>query len=99
HAGNIVYEEASGRVHLLAGGAEDATAHLRAAAAACDALLSPIESTRAHAELGLALEAKGDTAGACAEYAAVLARWRHLKPRSISREKADARAKALRCAR
>jgi hypothetical protein len=98
YAGDVVYEQAAGHVDLLAGRVDAAIPRLRAAAAACDALASPIESTRASADLGRALEKKGDTAGACAAYATVLARWGHAKPRSLTRESTEARARALRCA-
>jgi hypothetical protein len=47
--------------------------------------------------LGQLLEQKTDRDGACAQYAAVLARWGHAKPRSVTAEKARSRSKALGC--
>jgi serine/threonine-protein kinase len=47
--------------------------------------------------LGRAREAKGDTPGACAEYARILARWGHAIPRSVTADETRAHASALHC--
>jgi serine/threonine-protein kinase len=47
--------------------------------------------------LGAALEATGDTQGACAAYAVVRRRWKNATPRSLTLEKANARSDALHC--
>jgi serine/threonine-protein kinase len=47
--------------------------------------------------LGNARAAKGDTAGACAEYARVVAQLGNAKPRSVTAEEARQRSEALRC--
>jgi serine/threonine protein kinase/tetratricopeptide (TPR) repeat protein len=87
-----------GRTYLKGGRLEDAVDTLRKATAACTTLLQPIEHTRGYADLGAALEQKGDVAGACAAYQAVLARWGDPKPRSVTAATARGRIKALRCA-
>jgi serine/threonine-protein kinase len=88
-----------GRARLLAGKSSDAVPLLRAAASACDQLHDPVTHQRATLWLGEALEATGDTAGACAAYATVERRWRAAKPRSVTAEAAQARRAALRCPR
>jgi serine/threonine-protein kinase len=89
--------DAVGRVLLLAGRQADAVAPLRAAAASCSAIAVPIDHTHANLYLGQALEATGDTAGACAAYQVVLSRWGAAKPRSLSADLARKRARALGC--
>jgi len=84
-------------VHLLAGDVDGAIASLERAAASCLALELPFEQTRAQLTLGKALEAKGETARACAAYRAVLARWGRATPRSITAEEARRRSRALLC--
>jgi serine/threonine-protein kinase len=86
-----------GRVYRLAGRTSDAVQTLRRAVATCTLLSEPIGHTRAQLELGLALEAQGDRAGACAAYAVPIARWGHAKPRSVTAEQARARAAAIGC--
>jgi serine/threonine-protein kinase len=88
-----------GKVLLLAGRIEDALPHLRAAAATCLAFDDPFVQTRASSDLGRALEARGDKAGACDAYATVLARWGHATPRSLTATAAAARSRALGCAK
>jgi serine/threonine-protein kinase len=50
-------------------------------------------------DLGRALEQTGDTAGACAAYARVLAKWGTAKPRSITADAAREGVRRLRCPR
>lgn len=85
------------RVYLLAGRAEEAIPLLREATASCLATSEPVRFVQAHALLGRALEALGDTAGACAAYDAVMERWGKARPRSVTAEEASARRDALRC--
>jgi serine/threonine-protein kinase len=84
-----------GKVQLLAGRTEEAIATLKKATAACHAIEEPFESTRSHALLGRALEGT-DTAGACAAYGVVLARWGG-SPRSVTAHNARLRMKTLGC--
>jgi eukaryotic-like serine/threonine-protein kinase len=86
-----------GRTLLLAGRIDDALAVLRPLARSCRALEGPIEQTRGVDLLGRALEASGDTKGACAAYATVLGRWGAAKPGSITADHARARVAALKC--
>jgi hypothetical protein len=85
-----------GRVLLRAGKLDEALPHLQRGAAACLAMLLPIEHTRARFTLGEALEKAGDTKGACDEYRAVLERWGRA-PRSRTAEAARTHARALGC--
>jgi serine/threonine-protein kinase len=87
-----------GHVYLLAGRLDDAIAWLQPAAASCDVLTEAVDAVHAHLWLGEAREQKGDTAGACTEYAAVLARWGSAKPRSVSADEARAHQRSLGCA-
>jgi tetratricopeptide (TPR) repeat protein len=89
---------ATGHVYLLTGKLDEAIASLRAAAASCDLYDSTIDHVRASLDLGRALEQKGDKKGACEAYDAVLARWGHAKPKSVTADAARARAKVLGCA-
>ncbi len=89
---------AVGKVLLLAGRTGEAVTALETAASSCSALPAPLEHTRAHLHLAQALEASGDPKRACSEYAYVLARWGHAKPRSVSADTARARRAALGCA-
>ena len=84
-----------GRTFLLAGETAQALTYLKVATRACRALEFPAETTRAYYTLGLALEAAGDQAGACAAYAPVILRWGSSK--SITAVKAKARRLALSC--
>ncbi len=86
-----------GPAYLLTGRAADAARWLEGATKSCHALGFPTEHTHAHAWLGRAREAAGDTPGACAAYRAVLQRWGHAKPRSVTVESARARLTALGC--
>jgi eukaryotic-like serine/threonine-protein kinase len=84
-----------GRTFVLAGKLDEGLAYLRTAGASCLATEFPIAHTRAELELGKALEAKRDTAGACAAYRVVLDRWGAV--RSATAELARSRARALAC--
>jgi serine/threonine-protein kinase len=86
-----------GKVYLRAGRVDEALPFLRTSAAACTALADPFGHTRALFDLGRALEAKADKDGACAAYRPLLARWGAAKPKSLTAERAKARAKALAC--
>jgi eukaryotic-like serine/threonine-protein kinase len=88
-----------GKVYLLAGRQDEAVRWLQRSAASCWVLRDVLAHTRGLLFLGQALEAKGDTAGACAAYGRVVDRWGNAKPRSITAEKAKARTAALRCAK
>jgi serine/threonine-protein kinase len=94
---NLPAEALVGHAYLLAERVDDAVGLLRSGSAACTLLAEPIASTRAWAELGGALESKGDVAGACAAYRVVLDRWGKAKPRSVTADKARTRVTALRC--
>jgi serine/threonine-protein kinase len=86
-----------GRVYRLAGRRAEAIEALRRGLATCTLLSEPFAHTRAALELGLALEASGDRAGACSAYAVPLERWGHARPRSVTAEAARARRAALGC--
>ena len=87
------------KVYALAGRSHDALPELKVVTTSCRALDEPSGVTRAHLYLGESLETTGDTAGACAAYAQVIARWGKATPRSVTAEAAKARVKALECAR
>jgi serine/threonine-protein kinase len=86
-----------GKVQLLAGKTDDSISSLKKATASCIALYQPAAHTRANMHLGMALEAKGDKAGACAAYARVVLRWANAKPRSVTLEQTKKRQAALGC--
>ena len=86
-----------GRVYSLAGEVGQATAVLRRATSSCRAYKEPFAHTRAHYELGVALEAAGDKAGACRVLSVVIERWGRATPRSITADKARERMRALSC--
>jgi serine/threonine-protein kinase len=95
---------ALGRVLYLAGRSGDAATLLGAEARTCavlGGLVSPVGTTidaiRDRAFLGQALEAAGDTTGACSAYGFVLTHWGSARPRSRSAEVARARSRALGC--
>jgi serine/threonine-protein kinase len=99
----FVYAEAAlGRMAMLEGKPADAITLLRRATGGCFALEDPFTTARAHLWLGQAIEAtraRGAAKDACAEYAAVIARWGDAKPRSVTADEARRRARALRCAK
>jgi serine/threonine-protein kinase len=86
-----------GRTYFLAGDLDDALPALERASNDCSPVDRPIEHTRASYFLGLAREAKGDTAGACAAYGVVRDRWGSAKPQSVTAQKAVARLRSLGC--
>ncbi|MBN1210509.1 MAG: protein kinase [Myxococcaceae bacterium] len=86
-----------GQAFLLGGRVDEALPALERMAKSCYALRYPMEYLRNHYFLGQAREAKGDTAGACAAYAAVLEHWGSARPRSVTAELTLGRGKALRC--
>lgn len=86
-----------GRTYFLAGRIDDAITALERATNNCFPVDHPMEHTRAEYFLGLAREAKSDTAGACAAYGVVRDRWGQSKPRSVTAQKAIARMAALGC--
>jgi serine/threonine-protein kinase len=92
-------EIAVGRAHLLAGKPEEAARWLEAGAQSCRVLEFPVRHTEQWLWLGRARQALGDTAGACAAYGRVLARWGAAVPKSVSAADAKARSQALRCPR
>jgi serine/threonine-protein kinase len=89
----------AGRVLLLAGKPAEALPLLRRASNDCFALDWPYQHMHAVLDLGRALEQTGDTAGACAAYARVLAKWGTAKPRSITADAAREGVRRLRCPR
>ena len=86
---------AVGRTLRLGGRRDEAIDRLRLAAHSCWVLDSPISSTHAAYELGLALEEAGDRAGACEAFGKVVERWG--KGPSATAKRAKARATALGC--
>jgi serine/threonine-protein kinase len=91
------FDEAVGRVMLLAGRTDEAIEPLRRASKMCAALDYPFVQGRAKLLLGQALEEKGDLEGACLMYGDVIRWWGNATPRSASGEKAKERAKKLGC--
>jgi serine/threonine-protein kinase len=90
-------EASIGNTLFLGGRTDEAVTWLERAAKSCRVLEVPVEHTRAHLWLGLAREAKGDKAGACAAYRVVRERWGKAKPRSVTAEKAAERMRAAGC--
>lgn len=86
-----------GQAFLLGGSVEQALPALERMAKSCYALPYPMEYLRNFYFLGQAREARKDTAGACAAYAAVLESWQDASPRSVTAELARSRSKVLRC--
>lgn len=90
-------DASAGHVLVLAGRLADAIPFLRRSSANCFLLDEPFMHLHAQLDLGRALDGTGDVAGACEQYSAVLARWGHAKPRSVTADEARARAKSLGC--
>jgi serine/threonine-protein kinase len=86
-----------GHAYWLAERLDDAIPALRRGTATCTILFDPFGNTRGWLDLGSALEANGDRAGACDAYKVVLDRWGHARPRSVTAERARARTTALGC--
>jgi serine/threonine-protein kinase len=95
---DVAWRDDVGRAYSLAGDAAHGLPLLRGAARTCDGLRHPIEAVHASADLGAALEATGDTRGACDAYAKVVEQWGAAKPRSITADRAKQRILALKCA-
>jgi serine/threonine-protein kinase len=85
----------AGRALLLAGRPE-AEPTLERAARSCSGLLEPFIWVRAHLWLGQAREKRGDSAGACGAYRAVLSHWAQ-RPYVRTAAVAAARVDALHC--
>jgi serine/threonine-protein kinase len=101
------YKGLEGRVYALTGDADRAIPLLRGAAACCGDVPKAREAVaidwimdQQHDRLllGQMLEQKSDRDGACAQYAAILARWGNAKLRSVTADAARVRSKALSCA-
>jgi hypothetical protein len=86
-----------GRLQHAAGHTRAAVATLEGVTRHCLVLNDAMPHRRALLWLGQAHEALGETAKACAAYAALGRHWRHAKPRSTSAETALARMRVLRC--
>jgi serine/threonine-protein kinase len=88
-----------GKVYSLAGDADRAIPLLRQAVNACRPFIMSSEHDHLlnRLLLGRAFEQKGDTAGACEQYAAILERWGNAKPKSVTADAARTRRKALAC--
>ncbi len=95
------FAEPLGRTYALAGKLDDAVPVLTAASHACTSLdfVDAFMAARAAFDLGTALEARGDTAGACDAYGRILAQWGAASPRSITADRALKRARAIGCDR
>jgi tetratricopeptide (TPR) repeat protein len=87
-----------GWVYFLGGHLDQAVPLLRWSAQSCTALRDPITHVRARYQLGRSLEATGDTAAACDEYASVVDRWGNARPKSVTVEQTRTRVAALKCA-
>jgi len=99
---------ALGRLFFLADRLDEAIPLLTSAAHGCQAIPDSLVLDQAHLRatldfvhaellLGQALEAKAEKPGACAAYASVQSRWKDAKPRSVTLDKANERARALGC--
>jgi serine/threonine-protein kinase len=91
---------ALGAMYARAGEPRLAIPFLRRATASCNGMTSPIEQTRAFAELGKALAATGDVPSACAALGEVRNRWGSGTPSvSVTATDAARTRSALRCDR
>lgn len=86
-----------GTVYQRAGRTAEALAYLERAARSCMALETPFEHTQVQLVLGESLAAVGRRDEACAALGIVRARWGHARPRSVTAERAAARATQLGC--
>jgi tetratricopeptide (TPR) repeat protein len=93
----MLADEDIGRTFLLSDQIERALPFLHRAAASCLAIDFPLAHTRASFFLGQALEATGDTGGACSAYHAVVGRWGGPGSKSVTAARARGRLAALRC--
>jgi Tfp pilus assembly protein PilF len=100
-------EAIRGRLLFLSSRLDDALPALETGVRACEILptgtgagwqgLQAFTFMHSRLWLGEALEAQGDTAGACTNYAVVTQRWKNAKPRSVTLDEAKAHARALHC--
>jgi serine/threonine-protein kinase len=88
-----------GKLWYHAGHWSEAIPHLEKAADTCFALEMPFATTRSTFLLGEALAATGDKPKACQAHAAVMARWRDAKPKSVTAEAAKKAFAKLGCSR
>jgi serine/threonine-protein kinase len=95
-SGLMRFEPGAGKVYLLAGDAAAATPQLASLVGSCSALRAPLGHTIAAYYLGMAREAQGEKAGACAAYSIVLRRWERANA-STTAAAARERASALQC--
>jgi hypothetical protein len=86
---------AMGQAYVLAKQFERAQKHLERVAHSCVTLNHPFVTTIAALYLGMALEGRGDVAGAKAAYGTVLGRWGQAKPKSMTAEMARKRLATL----
>ena len=95
-----------GHLLALAGRTDDAVPLLERMTRSCEVvgpdvsladLGASLTYLKAQGFLGEALEAKGDRTGACQAYGVIQARWKDPRPRSVTWEKATARARVLGC--
>ncbi|WXA90080.1 protein kinase [Pendulispora brunnea] len=92
-----VLDAYAGHIYLQAGDIAHAMPFLERGAHACQGFDYPFLKTRAHLWLGMAKEKLGDTDAACSAYRAVLDRWGHATPRSVTAREAERRSHALGC--
>jgi tetratricopeptide (TPR) repeat protein len=95
--GGVDDESDPGRALVLAGRIDEAIVRLENSISVCRGLTMAFRGTRSAYFLGMAREAKGNRDGACDAYRIVVSRWGHAKPRSVTGERALARARALGC--
>jgi tetratricopeptide (TPR) repeat protein len=86
-----------GHAYLLAGRPDEAVAYLDHATRACTGLSEQFDQVHAQWDLGVALEQRGDVAGACTAYRGVVAKWGHATPRSETAETAKDAMRRLSC--
>ena len=94
----IPFDEATGRVYLLAGRPAEAIPYLDRAAHVCSRMEDPVTWLRANLELARARQAIGDIRGACDAYRVPMTRWGALDGRAITVHAAVEEARALGCA-
>jgi serine/threonine protein kinase len=99
YEGIVNREREMGHVLLLAGRVDEAVAHLRRAVTACSSQWSLPSHQLAAEMLGEALEAQGNTQGACDSYGEVLEHWGNARPRSRTADAARTHGKKLGCAK
>jgi serine/threonine-protein kinase len=85
----------------MAGRGEEARPRLERVARSCSGILGGPFGTfmwaRTHLYLDELDEQRGDKAAACAQFAKILDRWGHAKPRSVTADEARAHARKLGC--